>query len=127
MGLQYYILFNTFLVMAGVFLPWIHPGLFVVGLRGIEMIDGKIVFLLACIGFVTISYEIIRKRGRFFWLYGAVGFLILMVTALVLYNFYQNNYSSGPGIYLSALGGLQLTGSYIVFLFKQGRRSPPRA
>ena len=123
--MKYYILFNTFLVVLGVFLPWIHPGLFVVGLRGIDTMDGKIVLTLAFIGFLMISYELITRRGQFYWLYGGIGFAVLIVTSMVLYNYFQNNYSSGPGIYLSFLGGLQLTGSYVVFLFKHGRRLPP--
>ena len=125
--MQYYILFNTFLIILGVFLPWIHPGLFVVGLRGTNTMDGKIVLVFALIGFLTVSYELIKRKERFYWLYGGVGFATLIVTSLVLYNYYQNNYSSGPGIYLSVLGALQLTGAYVVYLFRQGRRSPPPA
>ncbi len=125
--MQYYILFNTFLIILGVFLPWIHPGLFVVGLRGTNTMDGKIVLVFALIGFLTVSYELIKRKERFYWLYGGVGFATLIVTSLVLYNYYQNNYSSGPGIYLSVLGALQLTGAYVVYLFRQGRRLPPPA
>lgn len=126
--MQYYILFNTFLVILGVFLPWLQPGLFVAGHRGIQTSDGKVVLAIALIGFVMISYELIRRKERFYWLYGGVGFAVMIITSLVLYNYYyQNNYSSGPGVYLSLLGGLQLTGTYVVYLFTQGRRSPPPA
>ncbi|MFQ5779575.1 MAG: hypothetical protein ACE5HN_02160 [Nitrospiria bacterium] len=120
--MQYYILFNTFLVIFGCFLPWIHPALFVVGMRGIEMVDGKIVLGLGAIGFLSISYELLMKKERFYWLYGIVGFVVFIIAVLVLINYYQNEYSSGPGIYLAALGGLQLTGAYVVVLFKKGRR-----
>lgn len=126
--MQYYILFNMFLVIFGVFLPWLQPGLFVAGHRGIETNDGKIVLIIAVIGFVMVSYELIKRKARFYWIYGGVGFAVLIITSLVLFNYYyQNNYSSGPGIFLSLLGGLQLTGTYVVYLFKQGRRPPPPA
>ncbi|MBI3804303.1 MAG: hypothetical protein HY282_11140 [Nitrospirae bacterium] len=121
----YYILFNTFLVALGAFLPWLHPGLFVVGLRGIDMIDGKVILLFALIGFLVASYQLIQKRGRFYWLYGVVGFLILLVTILDLYTFYQNRYPIGPGIYLALLGGLQITGAYILMLLRPGRGASP--
>lgn len=126
--MQYYILFNTFLVILGVFLPWIHPALFVVGLRGIDTMDGKIVLVFGFIAFLIISYELIKRTERFYWLYGGAGFAVLIYTLVVLYNYYyQNNYSSGPGIFLSLLGGLQLTGIYVVYLFRQGRHPPPTA
>lgn len=121
----YYILFNTFLVALGAFLPWLHPGLFVVGLRGIDMMDGKVILGLALIGFLAAAYQLVQKRGRFYWIYGLVGFLILLVTILDLFTFYQNRYPIGPGIYLAALGGLQVTGAYIVMLFRSGRGGPP--
>lgn len=121
----YYILFNTFLVALGCVLPWIHPGLFVVGLRGIDMIDGKVALGLALIGLLAASYQLLQKRGRFYWVYGLIGFLILMIATLDLYTFYQNRYPIGPGIYLVALGGLQLTGAYILFLLRQGKGASP--
>lgn len=123
----YYILFNTFLVALGCVLPWLHPGLFVVGLRGIDMMDGKIVLGLALIGLLAAAYQLLRKGERFYWVYGLIGFLILIISMLDLYTFYQNRYPIGPGIYLVALGGLQLTGAYILFLLKQGRGTPPPA
>ncbi len=120
----YYILFNTFLVALGCVLPWLHPGLFVVGLRGIDMVDGKLILGLALIGFLAASYQLLQKRGRY-WVYGLIGFLILIISALDLYTFYQNRYPIGPGIYLAALGGLQLTGAYVLVLLRQGRGSSP--
>ncbi|TAK02466.1 MAG: hypothetical protein EPO39_13370 [Candidatus Manganitrophaceae bacterium] len=121
----YYILFNTFLVALGCVLPWLHPGLFVVGLRGIDMVDGKLILGLALIGLLAASYQLLQKRGRFYWIYGLIGFLIFIISALDLYTFYQNRYPMGPGIYLAALGGLQLTGAYLLMLFRQGRGAPP--
>jgi len=119
---KYYILFNTFLVIIGVFLPWLQPGLFVAGHRGIETSDGKVVLAIALIAFLMVSYELIRRKERFYWLYGGAGFAVTIITSLVLYNYYyQNNYSSGPGVYLSFLGGAQLTGTYVVYLFTQGK------
>jgi hypothetical protein len=126
--MQYYILFNTFLIILGVFLPWLQPGLFVAGHRGIETSDGRVVAVIALIAFLTISYELIKRKERLYWLYGGAGFAVTIITSLVLYNYYyQNNYTSGPGVYLSLLGGVQITGTYVVYLFKQGRRSPPPA
>lgn len=121
----YYILFNTFLVALGCVLPWLHPGLFVVGLRGIDIMDGKVILGLALICFLAASYQLLQKRGRFDWIYGLIGFLILIVSALDLYTFYENRYPIGPGIYLAALGGLQITGAYVLMLFRQRRGSPP--
>lgn len=123
--MQYYVLFNMFLVVVGCFLPWTQPGLFVVGLRGIDMKDGKIIVALALIGFATISYHLLKKQERFYGLYGAIGLAVLVVTGMDLYIFYMNRYPMGPGIYVSAVGGLQLAGSYIVWIITKGRRSPP--
>lgn len=121
----YYILFNTFLVALGTVLPWLHPGLFVVGLRGIDIMDGKVILALALIGLLAASYQLLQKRGHFYWIYGLIGFLILIVSALDLYNFYQNRYPIGPGIYLTTLGGLQLTGAYVLTLLRQRRGASP--
>ncbi len=121
--MQFYILFNTFLVMFGCFLTWIEPKIFVIAMRGIDMIDGKIVFGLGLIGFLTISYELIRKNRQFYWIYGVVGLVIVVITGVVFFNYYQNNYNGGPGIYLSALGGVQLTGTYVIVLFQSGKKS----
>ncbi len=115
----YYILFNISLVTLGCFLPWLHPGLFVVGLKGYQMIDGKVILALALIGFSVAAFQLLQRRGRFDWLYGLIGFAILMITALDLYTFYLNRYPIGPGIYLVALGGLQLTGAYLFLLFNR--------
>ena len=120
--MQYYILFNTALVIVSCFLSWIEPKIFVITLRGFQMIDGKIVLVLALIGFISICYELLRKKAQLFWVYGLVGFIITIITSMVFYSYYQNNYSGGPGIYLAALGGIQLTGTYVVYLFQQGKQ-----
>ncbi|MFQ5598831.1 MAG: hypothetical protein ACE5GK_12380 [Nitrospiria bacterium] len=124
--MQFFILFNTFLVMYGCFLTWIEPKIFVVAMRGIDMIDGKIVFGLGLIGFFGIAYELIRKRKAFYWVYGGVGLIVTVISGVVFFNYYQNNYNGGPGIYLSALGGIQLVGSYVAVLLQGLDRSRSR-
>lgn len=121
----YYILFNLALVILGCFLTWLHPGLFVAGHLGIQTFDGKIILGLALIGFLHVSFQVIwRKRGND-WINGLVGFLIFIISGLVLYDYIRNRYPIGPGIYLTAVGGLQLTGAYLLMLFRQGRGAPP--
>ncbi len=121
-SVQYYILFNAVLVVASCFLTWIEPKIFVVEMRGIDMLDGKIVFSLGLIGVVSICYELFRKQIRYYWIYGMVGFLIMVTSGFIFYNYYQNNASGGPGIYLAALGGIQLTGTYVIYLQQLGKR-----
>ena len=121
--MRLYHLFNAFLVLAGCFLPWIHPGLFVPGLRGVEMFDGKVALSLALIGFGTASFQLIQKKEGLDWLFGGIGLAIGVIAGMDLYIFYRNRYSIGPGLYLTALGGLQLTGSYVLILYRRmGRR-----
>lgn len=122
----YYTLFNLALVILGCFLTWLHPGLFVAGHRGIQTLDGKIILGLALIGFLNVSFQMILRKKGLDWVNGLVGFSIFIVSGLVLYEYFQNRYPIGPGVYLTTLGGLQLTGTYILFLLRQGRRvSPP--
>lgn len=116
--MQYYILFNTSLVIASCFLGWIEPKLFVIAMRGFQMLDGKIILVLGLLGFATICYELLRKKAQLYWVYGLLGFLITIITGMVFYSYYQNQYSGGAGLYLAALGGIQLTGTYVVFLFQ---------
>lgn len=115
--MQFYILFNLTLVIASCFLTWIEPKIFVVALRGIQMIDGKIVLILGLIGFISICYELLRRKAALFWVYGFVGFIISIIVGMEFFSFYQNDYSGGPGLYLAALSGVQLTGTYVVYLF----------
>jgi len=107
--------------MFGCFLSWIEPKIFVIALRGIEMIDGKIVFGLGLIGFVVVATELIFKKQRLYWLYGVLGLAVTVVSGVVFFNYHQNNYNAGPGIYLSALGGLQMAGSYVITLLQMGK------
>lgn len=118
----YYILFNMALLLLGCSLPWLHPALFVVGLRGIDMIDGKAILILAFFGFLTGAYQLIWKKEGFYWLYGTIGLVTGVITGMDLYQFYQSRYPVGPGLYLAALGGLQLIGCYLVTLFRGGGR-----
>ncbi len=122
--MPYYILFNTFLIIASCFLTWIEPKLFVISMRGFQMLDGRIVLVLGIIGFAAICFELLRKKVRLYWVYGLIGFITIIVTGMVFYSYYQNQYSGGAGIYLAALGGIQLTGTYVVFLFQQGKAPP---
>ncbi len=119
--MQYYILFNSLLVIASCFLSWIEPKLFVIAMRGIQMVDGQIVFVLGFISFVTICYELLRRKEQLYWVYGLTGFIISIIAGMEFYSFYQNQYSGGAGIFLATLGGIQLTGSYIVVLLQKGK------
>ncbi len=117
----YYILLNLILIAIGCTLPWLHPALFVVRLKGIDMVDGKVIFVLALMGFVGVLYQLIQKRGvttraggrGFFVFYGVVGLAVVAITGLDLTLFYKNNYPIGAGIYLSFLGGIQLVGCFL--------------
>ncbi len=120
--MQYYILFNLTLVIASCFLTWIEPKIFVVALRGIQMIDGKIVLVLGLIGFITICSELLRRKAVLYWVYGFVGFIITIIAGMEFFSFYQNQYSGGPGLYLAGLSGVQLTGTYVIYLFQQGKK-----
>jgi len=115
---QYYILFNMLLIIISSFLTWIEPKLFIITMQGFQMIDGKIVLVLGILGFVSICYELLRRKTRLYWIYGLIGFLVMIVTGMVFYSYYRNQYSGGAGLYLAALGGIQLTGTYVVFLFQ---------
>jgi len=121
--MQYYILFNTTLVIASCFLTWIEPKLFIITMRGFQMRDGKVVLVLGLIGFATICFELLRRKSGLYWVYGLIGFIITIITGMVFFSYYQNNYSGGAGLYLAALGGIQLTGTYVVFLFQHGKQS----
>jgi len=125
---QFYILFNTFLVMLSCFLQWIQPKIFVTNIKGIETFDGKIIFGLGIIGFLAVSYDLITRKKRFTWITGIVGFIVFIITSMLFYNYSQYEYVLGPGMYLAALGSVQLTGSYVVFLFrKEGQPSNGKA
>ena len=117
-----FILFNTLVVMYGCSLIWIEPKLFNIAMHGLEMMDGKVVFALALTAGIAVLFELIFKKRSLSWLYGILGLAIVIVTGVVFFNYYKNAYNSGPGIYLAALGGLQLTGSYVVLLFRQGKQ-----
>lgn len=120
-----FILFNTLLVMYGCSLTWIEPKIFNVAMRGLQMMDGKVVFGLAMAGCIVVVYELIRKKRSLFWIYGILGLAITIITGVVFFNYYKNAYNSGAGIYLAALGGLQLVGSYVVLLFGQNSETMP--
>jgi len=116
-----FILYNTLLVMYGSSLIWIEPKIFNIAMRGIEMMDGKVVFGLAATGCIVVLLELIFRKRRLSWLYGVLGLAIVIITGVVFFNYYRNAYNSGAGIYLAALGGVQLVGSYVVLLFRQGK------
>ena len=117
--MQLFCLYNTVLVIVGCFLTWIEPKIFIVAMRGVEMIDGKIVLGLGGIGFLIIFFDLILKRKRFLWAYGLVGFTISIIIGVVFFNYYRNQYDGGPGIFISALGAVQLTAAYVSFLFSE--------
>lgn len=118
-----FILYNALMVMYGCSLIWIEPKIFNVAMRGLEMLDGKIVFGLGATVCIVVLYELLRKKKSLSWLYGVLGLLIVIITGVVFFNYYINAYNSGAGIYLATLGGLQLVGSYVVLLFRQGKRN----
>ncbi len=134
----YYIVFNLILMIIGCFLPWLHAALFVVRLRGIDMLDGKVVFGLATASFLWILYQRLTGvtmpanrpppldaedsssslptgpvRPQWPLPHGVVGLAVVAITGLDLYVFYKNRYPIGPGIYLSFLGGAQLVGCFL--------------
>lgn len=123
-NMPYYLLFSLLLIVAGSFLPWTHPALFVILLRGIDMLDGQILLALTCAAIVCVLYHLVWRRSPrwTWWLYGFVGIIVVMVTGFDLFLFYKNRYPTGPGIYLSFLGGVQLLGS--VVFYKVRRRTP---
>lgn len=123
--MQFYILFNTFLVISSCFLQWIQPKIFVTNIIGIETIDGKIIFGLGVIGFLAVSCDLIMRKERLTWITGTVGFIVFIITAMLFYDYSRNEYVLGPGMYLAALGSVQLTGAYVVFLFKKAGQTPP--
>jgi hypothetical protein len=126
MKIPWNILFNLTLIVVGCFLPWLHSALFVVRLRGVEMVDGKVVLGLAAAGFLWMLYQILLGKkaslpneepapsSRPFF-YGVIGLAVVAVTGLDLALFYQKGYPIGPGIYLACLGGAQL----VVYFFKK--------
>ncbi len=119
--MYFFIFYNTLLVMYGCSLIWIEPKIFNVAMRGLEMMDGKVVFGLAATGCIVVFFELFRKKRTLSWFYGVLGLAIVVVTGVVFFNYYRNAYNSGAGLYLAALGGLQLMGSYVVLLFRQGK------
>ncbi|MEC4678143.1 MAG: hypothetical protein VST69_05255 [Nitrospirota bacterium] len=122
--MQYYILFNTVLLIVSSFLTWVEPKLFIITMKGFQMIDGKIVLVLGILGFVSICYELLRRKAQLYWIYGLIGFMTMIITGMVFYSYYQNQYSGGAGLYLAALGGIQLTGTYVVFIFQPRKPAP---
>jgi hypothetical protein len=53
------------------------------------------------------------------WVTGVVGFIVFIIIVMLFYDYSRNEYILGPGMYLVALGSLQLTGAYVVSLFKK--------
>ena len=111
-----YLFFNIILVIFGCFLPWVHAAIFVVRLRGIDMMDGKVLLAFAILALLFFLYQTIRKESLRLMAYAAFGIVILAITGLDLYIFYMNQYPIGPGIYLSFLGGAQIFGCSIFYL-----------
>jgi len=116
---QLFCLYNTVLIIVGCFMTWIEPKIFIVAMRGIEMMDGKIVLFLGALGFFAALADVIRKKTRFIWAYGLVGFTVSIIIGVVFFNYYRNLYNGGPGIFICTLGALQLTAAYVNFLFKK--------
>jgi hypothetical protein len=118
--MPYYLLLNIGLITGGCFLPWVHQTLFVVRLRGVDMIDGKVLLILAVAALLVLLYQQITKRSPRWigWAYGMIGGAVVLITGLDLYDYYNQLYPVGPGIYLCFLGGVQLLG-HAVFRFKK--------
>ncbi len=83
------------------------------------MIDGKVLLTLAVTALLVLLYQQIRKRSPRWvgWAYGMIGGAVALITVLDLYDYYNQLYPVGPGIYLCFLGGAQLLG-YAVFRFR---------
>jgi len=116
---QLFCLYNTVLIIAGCFMTWIQAGIFIVTLRGIQLPFGRVVLVLGLIGFLILLLELIQRKKRFIWAYGPVGYTSFLVLGVTFLNHYRNQYISGPGIFISALGALQLTAAYVFFLFQK--------
>ncbi|HIE65459.1 MAG: hypothetical protein ABGX83_01140 [Nitrospira sp.] len=116
--------YNTVLVILSCFLQWIQPKIFVTNISGIETFDGKLVFGLGVIGFLAASGDLIIKGGRFAWLTNVTGFIVFIIISMLFYDYSRNEYVLGPGMYLAAMGSLQLTGAYVASLFKKGGQTP---
>jgi len=106
-------------VIVGCFLPWTHAAIFVVRLRGWEMMDGKIMFAIAVSALCLLLYQTIQKRQIVLMIYGVMGLAIAAITGLDIYLFYMNNYPTGPGVYLSFLGGAQI---FVYSVFNKMKR-----
>ncbi len=117
--MKFFIFYNTALVVASCFLQWIQPKIFITNIKGIETFDGKLVFGLGVIGFLAASFDLIIRTELLAWVTGLVGFIVFIVIAMLFYDYSRNEYVLGPGMYLVALGSLQLTGAYVISLFKK--------
>lgn len=108
---------STLLIMIGVFLPWIHPSLFIVTARGIDIKDGRLLLAFGLIASVAAIYGIFRRWKFLGWIYLFIGLFCAAVAGLELYDFWQHKYNVGPGLYLALVGGLQLALAPFVGLF----------
>jgi hypothetical protein len=112
---------STLLILVGVFLPWIHPGLFIVMTRGIDIKDGQVVLACGLIASVISIYGILRRWKVLGWAYLFFGLLSVAISGAELYDFWQHQYNAGPGLYLTFVGGLWLTLTPVLALFGQLR------
>jgi len=121
--LKFFRWYNTVLVIISCFLQWIQPKIFVTNITGFQTFDGKLVLGLGLIGFLAASCDFISKGERFAGISGIIGFIIIIYVSMLFFDYFRREYVLGPGIYLVALGSLQLTGAYIAALLK--RRAKP--
>jgi hypothetical protein len=120
--MQIYLLFNLVLIIFGCFLPWVHSAIFIVRLNGIEMMDGKVIFAISLFALFFFFFRWIRGKECLWGVYSVCGLMIIAVCGLDLYQFTQNRYPIGPGLYLSLLGGVQV---FVCSLYS--KLNPPRS
>ena len=106
--MRYFILINWILVMTGCFMPWLYPKLFVIGMDGIDMVDGKVILALAIVGIVVSMVQFRVQRKGLFMLQGLLGLGIIAISGMELLVFYQRAYPVGPGLFLVFLCATQI-------------------
>ncbi|HET6371471.1 MAG TPA: hypothetical protein VFG95_09755 [Nitrospiria bacterium] len=113
--------FSTLLVLIGIFLPWIHPSLFIVMTRGIDIRDGQVLLVFGLIASLISIYGILRGWKMLGWLYLLIGLFCAAVSGAEIYDFWRRQYNVGPGLYLTLVGGAQLALAPVLARFGQFR------
>lgn len=112
---------STLLILIGVFLPWIQPSLFIVTTRGFDIKDGQVVLACGLVASVVSIIGILRGWKLLGWAYLFLGLLCVAISGGDLYDFWQHQYNTGPGLYLTLVGGLWLALAPLLALLGQLR------